>query len=116
MTPLREVRRNEAFQGLSREDAFNLDKYQHFRNVQQKAKRDQIERDEAVYNHGFLDELSQDLPRKCWNIQKDTTETVALLRNQLWPGYFGFHRANTSVYGSLYMGYAVKNLDLPFMI
>ena len=116
MTPLREVRRNEAFQGLGREDAFKLEKYHHFRAVQQKAKRDQIDRDEAVYNHNFLDDLTLDLPHRSWNIQKDSTETVALLRNQLWPGYFGFHRAHTSAYGSLYLGYAIKNLDLPFMI
>jgi hypothetical protein len=34
MTPDHEMRRFEAFKGLSHDDALNLDKYQHFRNVQ----------------------------------------------------------------------------------
>jgi radial spoke head protein 9 len=116
MTPLREIRRNEAFEGLYKEEAFCLEKYQHFRAVQQKSKRDQIDRDEAIYNHEFLDDLVSDLPKLAWSIHKDTSETVALLRNQLWPGYFGFHRANTCVHGALYIGYAIKSLDLPFMM
>jgi hypothetical protein len=41
---------------------------------------------------------------------------VAILRNKLWPGYYAYHRANTSIFGGVYIGYALKNLDLPFMI
>ena len=33
MTPDHEMRRFEAFKGLTQDDALNLDKYQHFRNV-----------------------------------------------------------------------------------
>jgi hypothetical protein len=68
MTPLREVRRNEAFKGLNKDDAFCMEKYHHYRQVQQKEKRDQIERDEAIYNHNFLDSISGDHPLKSWNI------------------------------------------------
>ena len=34
MTPEHQVRRNEAFRGLTREDGMKLDSYLHFRNVQ----------------------------------------------------------------------------------
>ena len=116
MTPLREVRRNEAFKGLKKDDVFAVEKYQHFRAVETKDKREQIERDEAVYNHNFLDDLSGDFPKHTWNIQKDTTGTSAIIRNQLWPGYYGYHRANSQIYGGLFIGYGIKNLDLPFML
>lgn len=33
-TPLREVRRNEAFKGLRKDDAFEITNYQHFRQNQ----------------------------------------------------------------------------------
>ena len=75
-----------------------------------------IDRDDGVYNHQFLDEIQNDWPKGAWNIQKDTTGTVALIRNKLWPGYYAYHRINTPVFGGVYIGNAIKNLDLPFMI
>lgn len=36
LTPAHEVERNEAFQGLPKSEAFNLNFYSHFRNVQDK--------------------------------------------------------------------------------
>ena len=64
MTPLREVRRNEAFVG-----SFNiLDplNYQHFRKVVNKEKKEQIERDESIYNPDFLDDITTDYPAGSW--------------------------------------------------
>ena len=55
LTPLHEIRRNEAFTGLNKEDATNLSKYQHFRKVEFKDKVDQLERDDSVFRHDFLD-------------------------------------------------------------
>jgi len=75
-----------------------------------------MERDEAVYNNGFLDEIQADFPKQAWSLVKDCTETVANLRSNLWPGYYAFHRVNTPVYGALYLGYGVRNNDLPFMV
>jgi len=115
-TPLREVRRNEAFRGLTKEEAFKPESYFHFRQVQQKEKREQIDRDDAVYNHDFLDEIQKDYPKNCWTLVKDSSETVATVRSLLWPGYFGYHRACSNVYGGIYFGPGIKNLDLPFMI
>jgi radial spoke head protein 9 len=75
-----------------------------------------IDRDEGIYNHYFLDEIQQDWPKGSWNILKDTSGTVAIVRNKLWPGYYAYHRINTPVFGGVYIGNGIKNLDLPFMI
>lgn len=85
------------------------------RQVETQQKKDYIERQEAVYQDDFLDEVASDKPNQCWSLIKDTTGTVATLRNQVWPGYYAYHRANTHIYGSLYIGDGIENVDLPFM-
>ena len=115
-TPLNQVKRNEAFRGLSRDAAFSLDGWVHFRDVQNQTQKDLIARQEAVFSDNFLDEVSADKPNFCWSIIKDTTQTVSTLRSQLWPGYYAYHRANTPIFGSVYIGDGIKNIDLPFMI
>ena len=115
-TPLKETIRNEAFKGLSQEKAFSIENWQHFRVIQQPDKVGLFYRDEAVFNNNFLDDISADFPRNCWSLVKDSTTTVANLRNNLWPGYFAFHRVNTPVYGGIYIGNGIRNNDLPFMV
>ena len=75
-----------------------------------------IQRDEAVYNSNFLDDISADFPKNSWSLVKDTTGSVANLRNNLWPGFYSFHRVNTPVFGSLYIGNGIRNNELPFMV
>lgn len=116
MTPLHEVRRNEGFKGLRGAAAWSLSSYAHFRVVLSKEKRDLVDRDEGIFNHQFLDVLSADPLKGAWSVVKDTTESVALLRNKLWPGYFAYHRLNSAIYGSLYIGNGLRNNDLPFML
>ena len=87
-----------------------------FPSRQQAEKTGLVQRDEAVYNNNFLDDISADFPKGSWSLVKDTTESVANLRNNLWPGYFAFHRVNTTLYGGLYIGNGIRNNDLPFMV
>ena len=115
-TPLKETIHNEAFKGLNKDQAFSLENWQHFRVIQQQDKVGIMLRDEAVYNSKFLDDTIADFPKKSWSLTKDCTESVANLRNNLWPGHFSFHRVNTPLYGSLYIGYGIRNNDLPFMV
>jgi hypothetical protein len=49
MTPDHEMRRFEAFKGLSNEDALNLEKYQHFRNVQSETKKHLLDQSDAPF-------------------------------------------------------------------
>ena len=115
-TPLNQVKVNEAFRGMPRDQAFSLDGWVHFREVQNQKQKDLISRQEAVFSSEFLDDVSADKPNFCWSIIKDTTQTVATLRSQLWPGYYSYHRIATPIYGSVYIGDGIRNIDLPFMI
>lgn len=74
MTPIKEVRRNEAFRGLKKDSAFELSSYAHFRKPVTKDKKEQLERDEAIYNHGFMDDITEDWPKGSWTLQRDTSE------------------------------------------
>ena len=108
--------RNEAFRGLPSQDIFKLNSYSHFRNAQQKEKKEALEKEDAIFQKNFLDDIMIDKPNGCWSIQKDSTGTVAILRNLLWPGYFAYHKANTNTFGSCYIGDGLKNADLCFML
>ena len=46
---------------------------------------------------------------------KDTIGTVAILRSKLWPGFYCFHKSNSSIYGGFYVGNGCKALDMAFM-
>ena len=81
LTTSHEVNRNEAFRGLSLEDAFKLSSYSHFRNVQQKEKKEGLEKDDSIFSKNFLDDLTSDKPNGQWAIQKDSTGRVAIIRN-----------------------------------
>jgi len=113
--PLHVVSHNEAFKGLSTEESNDLANWQHFRQVEHHSKKELIARDEAVYSDNFLDSIAEDKPTACWSLLRDTTGSVAVLRSQLWPGYYAYHRSNTAVYGSAYIGDGIQNIDLPFM-
>lgn len=116
LTPLHELRRNEAFTGLSKEEATNLAKYVHFRKVEFKDKIDQMERDDSVFRHDFLDVIDNDPIKGSWSLHLDTTESIANIRNFLWPGFFAYHKIGTTMYGNFYFGDGRKNNDLAFML
>ncbi len=101
---------------MKKDHAFKIEAYQHFRQAVNKEKREQIDRDDAIYVDTFLDDITNDWPKGTWNILKDTSESVAVIRNKLWPGYYAYHRVNTGIFGAAYIGNGIKNLDLPFMI
>ncbi|CDW77660.1 UNKNOWN [Stylonychia lemnae] len=116
LTNAHEVNRNEAFRGLNLEEAFRMNSYQHFRNVQQKDKKEGLEKDDAIFIKNFLDDITADKPTGQWSVQKDSSGRVAILRNLQWPGFFAYHKANSKIYGSVYIGEGLKNADLPFML
>ena len=68
LTSTHEVARNEAFQGLSEEEAYKIDFYSHFRHVQDPQKRDGLEADDAIFLRNFLDDVAGDQPKGCWTI------------------------------------------------
>lgn len=115
-TPLNEVRKNEAFKGLLAEQAFDISNYVHFRAPLLKKNVEMNQRKEGIYNHAFLDNACEDLPKGGWTVMKDTLCKTAILRSKLWPGAYTYHKINSSNYGSVYIGNGIKALDVLFML
>ena len=114
LTEDHETERNVAFRGLSRDRAFTLNYYSHFRNVQTDEKKAKLLEADAVFKPDFLDEVSIDLPMGTWSIQPDTTNTLAVIRNNVWAGFTAYHKAGTCEFGGVYVGDGFKNSDLVF--
>ena len=113
--PLNEVRKNEAFKGLKADQAFSVENYFHFRDPLIKKNIDLNARKEGVYNNDFLDNACEDIPKGSWSILKDTLGSTAVLRSKLWPGFYAYHKTNSTIYGCFYVGNGCKALDIPFM-
>ena len=60
MTSLHQVRRNEAFKGLTSKTSTALNSYVHFRNVQTEAKKKALDDSSAPFNPNFLESISAD--------------------------------------------------------
>ena len=115
MMPINEIRRNDLFDGLTTDQLPSLSNYAHFRPVETMAKRDKITMGKAVFDFFFLDSLSDDPIKETWSLHVDSTKTTSCLRSLVWPGYFAYHVANTDQFGGVYVGYGIKNMDVPFM-
>jgi radial spoke head protein 9 len=63
-----------------------------------------------------LDPLSQDAAKKGWSLQTDESKTEITLRSLVWPGYVGYHRTNSNIFGGVYMGNGIKSQDFPFLV
>ena len=115
MLPINELRRNDLFEGLSSEDLDKKEKYVHLRTVENQEKKDKIAMGKAVFDFDFLDSIADDPIKDSWSIHVDSTKTISSLRNLIWPGYFAYHKANTDEFSGIYIGYGIKNIDIPFM-
>ena len=67
MTAQHQLRRNEAFCGLTEACAQNLDSYVHLRNVHHPENKNRLDEPSAPFNNKFLESISLDQPRGCWN-------------------------------------------------
>lgn len=86
------MRRNNAFRGLSIDDASDIQNYSYFRACQDKLKAAALEKDECVFRNDFLDEASVQQIQGCLSAQRVSTKgNIALIRNHLWPGYATYH-------------------------
>ena len=56
----------------------------------------------------FLDSIDQDCIKGSWSLQTDESKTEVTVRSMVWPGYVGYHRTNSGVFGGVYMGTGVK--------
>lgn len=111
-----EIRYNDSFKGLGIGEISDLKNYQHFRRPLTEEKKEFILRGDAIFHLNFLDPLEKDLPKGCWSVHTDSSQTQVTVRSLLWPGYLTYHRANSNIFGFAYFGDGIKNSDLPFLI
>ncbi|KAM3137738.1 hypothetical protein pb186bvf_010158 [Paramecium bursaria] len=126
LTPTHELRYNDSFQGLNQQQARDLNNFQHYRAPTDQDKKElicnfheiifKIARDDALFHYNFLDPLSIDEPKGQWNIQSDSSKNYITVRNLQWPGFIGYHIANTPAFGYVYFGDGIKNIDLGFQL
>lgn len=64
----------------------------------------------------FMDPISHDPIKGSWSIQTDESKTEITIRSLLWPGYVGYHRTNSTIFGGVYMGSGLRANDLQFII
>jgi len=94
MTAQHQVRRNEAFKGLTPDQSLNVSSYLHFRNVLESDKKKQLDLPSAPFDSNFLEGIKDDKPNGCWNFQHDLGKQTVLGRNLLWPGFNFYHIHN----------------------
>jgi radial spoke head protein 9 len=116
LTPLHEVRKNEAFKGLCQETAFSEESYLHFRSAQTKDKKELNQKDDAIFRPDFLESIAEDDIKGSWSVQPDTTKSQVIIKSLLWPGYYSYHKLRSKIFGGVYIGDGIKNVDLPFML
>lgn len=63
-----------------------------------------------------MDSIENDKIKKSWSIQTDESGTEITIRSLLWPGYVGYHRTNSTVFGGAYMGNGIQVHDLAFLL
>ena len=115
MLPINEIRRNDLFEGLSSEEIGKLENYFHFRKIESQNKKDMIDMGKAVFDFSFLDCLCEDELKCGWSIQTDLAKSVSNIRSIVWPGYYAYHKSNCDLFGGVYIGFGIKNVDIPFM-
>ena len=82
--------------------------------MQSDEKKELLLQDDAIFQADFLDEVSSDLPKGAWSIQKDVTGQQAVIRNNIWAGFTAFHKAGSNEFGGVYVGEGLKNIELCF--
>ena len=95
------------------EAAHQLKSYHLFRAPQTKEKRELISEADSIFKVDFLDTI---VGSKVWVVQSDCSRREVTVRNLAWPGYLGYHRVETPVFGGVYFGDGVKRVDLPFFL
>lgn len=115
LIPEHELRINNSFKGLEKDEPNPKKKFLHFRPVSE-GKRKYLESDDAIFHFDILDAIYDDKIKCSWSIQFDPTRTIFNVRSLLWPGYFAVHKANSNTYCGCYFGNGVKNIELSFMV
>jgi len=67
-TPSEKIEPNEAFMGLTKEQAFDCSNWQFCRKPKDPEVESLIARGEAIYHPDCLDNVSKDFPKNSWSL------------------------------------------------
>lgn len=71
MSITHQLRYNQGFRGLAENEVLNARNWLHFRQPVSESKKEEIKKADAIFATDFLEDISEDLPRKCWSLQMD---------------------------------------------
>jgi len=115
LTATGSIVKNDAFRGITIDDAKKLVSYQLFRSANDSKTMARIRRAGVANNYDFLDTLTDSIKRE-WSLSVDDSGTVVTLRSLIWLGFEFTITSTTSTWSSGYFGAGQRNLDLPFML
>jgi hypothetical protein len=72
-----------------------------------------IESSQSIFRDDIFDPISD---KFYWSVQSNTKNDLTTIRNLSWPGYLGFVFQERNIFGSVYFGSGIKNVDLAFYI
>ena len=116
MIPTHELVPNPDFRGLKVNESKKPENFVHLRAPCLPEKKILIESDKALEKVDFMDAICCDPIKGSWSIQTDESSTEITVRSLVWPGYVGYHRTNSTVFGGAYMGSGICVHDLAFLL
>lgn len=110
------VIKDDRYRGLEPEEALEFRSYFHLRQPRSKYNENLIRRTDSDFAIDIFDTIDDDVPnRKTWTI-RNTDDDMVIIKNLTWPGMTFYHKVNTDIFGYIYVGYGMRNMDLPFML
>jgi len=114
------VRPNRQFDGYALSVALKLSSYVHARPISDQRTGSGDVATDWDQSVDFLDSAEDDLPAGCWCVQRETVGGggvgLVTVKSLLWPGYVSYQLADTRLFGSIYFGTGLQNIDLAFML
>ncbi|CUG04150.1 Hypothetical protein, putative [Bodo saltans] len=108
------VRTNATFEGLDNVEAVYLNQYIHVRAPRRNSTK--LEEEGTYVSADAFDPLVDDVPQGLWNIKFDGMGGLVIGTNAKYPGSAFFHRPETPLFGSVYMGDGSVNGDMAFTL
>jgi len=116
MNPTGDVVKDQAYKGLTSEQAVDLSNYQLLRDPVQASTFARIRKQGVANIYDFLDVLTDDQPKGVWSVQVGEGGEAVSLKSLAWPGYEFKSSVGSSEFSGGYHGHGLKNDDVIFML
>lgn len=110
------VVQSPSFQGLTADQATDLNSFVHWRAPKQPEKIKVRETKGLTQTSDFLDTITADEPAGCWSTIFEPSACCATLRSNIYPGLVAYASLSGPTYGYVYFGSGLKNNDIAFML